>query len=90
MVGSSNNTSPDRDIIIQTKMGGLQRVSYIHPKLMALQYPILFPHGEDGYHDKIKFQSADKNSTNDRDMISMKDFYSYKLQVRENEGIYFL
>lgn len=86
MVGSSSNTTPDRDIIIAPKVGELQRVSYIHPKLMALQYPLLFPLGEDGYHDKIPRQSADMNNLKDRDMISMKDYYSYRFQVRQNEG----
>ncbi|KAK1393741.1 hypothetical protein POM88_012797 [Heracleum sosnowskyi] len=87
MVGSSNNTTPDRDIIIHPKMEKLKRVSYIHPKLMALQYPILFPTGEDGYHNKIKFQSAAEDSDKERDMISMKDYYSYRLQIRDNEGM---
>ncbi|XP_063942408.1 uncharacterized protein LOC135150192 [Daucus carota subsp. sativus] len=54
---------------------------------MALQYPLLFPDGEDGYHNRIRFQSADKDSDKERDMISMKDYYSYKFQVRQNEGI---
>lgn len=53
---------------------------------MALQYPLLFPDGEDGYHNRIRFQSADKDSDKERDMISMKDYYSYKFQVRQNEG----
>ncbi|KAK1351532.1 hypothetical protein POM88_054219 [Heracleum sosnowskyi] len=88
MVPSTDNIGPNRDIIIQRKVGGgFQRVSYIHPKLMALQYPILFPNGEDGYHNKILFQSTDPDSDKDRDMISMKDYYSYRFQVRENEGM---
>ncbi|XP_017247877.2 uncharacterized protein LOC108219103 [Daucus carota subsp. sativus] len=87
MVGSSDCTIADRDIIVEQKFGGLKRISYIHPKLMALQYPLLFPDGEDGYHNRIRFQSADKDSDKERDMISMKDYYSYKFQVRQNEGI---
>lgn len=47
MVGGRNTTTPNRDIVIETHMDTLQRVSYIHPKLMALQYPLLFPNGED-------------------------------------------
>ncbi|KAK1368799.1 hypothetical protein POM88_034891 [Heracleum sosnowskyi] len=43
--------------------------------------------GEDGYHNKIRFQNANPESTKERDMISMKDYYSYSLQVRENEGM---
>lgn len=87
MIDSNDNTSGCRDIIIQAKTLKLERVSYIHPKLMALQYPLLFPTGEDGYHDKIKFQSADPDSTKDRDFMSMKDYYSYQLSIRENEGV---
>ncbi|KAL8125793.1 hypothetical protein AgCh_013178 [Apium graveolens] len=45
---------------------------------MALQYPLLFPNGEDGYHNKIHFQSANPNSEKERDMISMKDYNSYR------------
>ncbi|KAK1358229.1 hypothetical protein POM88_051485 [Heracleum sosnowskyi] len=88
MVNSTDNLGPNRDIIVQKKVGGgFKRVSYIHPKLMALQYPILFPNGEDGYHNKIRFQSAELDSDKERDMISMKDYYSYRFQVRENEGM---
>ena len=87
MVGNSDNTTPDRDIIVEQKFGGLKRISYINPKLMALQYPLLFPNGEDGYHDRIPFQSADKNAPKDSDMISMKDYYAYRFQVRANEGM---
>lgn len=86
MVGSSSSTTPCRDIIIEPKMDKLQRVSYIHPKFMSLQYPLLFPMGEDGYHDKIPFQSADLNNLKDRDMISMKNYYLYRFQVRDTEG----
>ncbi|XP_074336540.1 uncharacterized protein LOC141673679 [Apium graveolens] len=86
MVGSSDNTTCDRDIIIEPKMGRLRRVSYVHPKFMALQYPILFPNDEDGYHDKIPFTSADPNNLKDHDMISMKKYYTYRFQVRDNEG----
>lgn len=32
MVGTSDNTSPDRDIIVEPKFGGLQTISYNHPK----------------------------------------------------------
>lgn len=90
MIDSVNNTYGCRDIIIESKRDGvnnLQRVSYIHPKLMALQYPLLFPNGEDGYHDKIPFQCADPDSTKDRDFMSMKDYYLFKLQNKENEGV---
>lgn len=48
MVDGFDTTTPNRDIIIERKMDTLHRVSYIYPKLMALQYPMLFPNCEDG------------------------------------------
>ncbi|KAK1360714.1 hypothetical protein POM88_045188 [Heracleum sosnowskyi] len=45
------------------------------------------PDREDGYHDKITKQSADLNDLKDRDMISMKDYYSYRFQIQENEAM---
>ncbi|XP_017239700.1 uncharacterized protein LOC108212487 [Daucus carota subsp. sativus] len=87
MVASCGNTTAERDIIVEKKFGGLQRISYIHPKLMSLQYPLLFPNGEDGYHNRIPFQNAEVGSSKEKDMISMKDYYSYRFQVRDNEGL---
>ncbi|GJZ40062.1 reverse transcriptase domain-containing protein, partial [Tanacetum coccineum] len=36
---------------------GLQRISELHPIYMALQYPLLFLYGEDGFHEKIAYHS---------------------------------
>ncbi|KAK1384288.1 hypothetical protein POM88_022023 [Heracleum sosnowskyi] len=85
MVGSTSNTTPNRDIIIEPRMGKFQRVSYIHPKMMVLQYPLLFPKGEDGYHDQIPKESTDPENLKDSDMISIKTYYSYRFHVRDNE-----
>lgn len=86
MVGDQEETEEGRDIIIQDKMGGLQRVTTIHPKLMALQYPLLFPDGEDCYHKGIKFVETEDSVGKSRREVSMMDYYSYKLQVRHNQG----
>lgn len=44
-----------RDIVIQRRNGNtLQRVSETHRSYDALQYPLIFPRGEDGYHFLIK------------------------------------
>ena len=39
-----------RDIIVQDRDHGLRRISEIHPAFMAMQYPLLFPYGEDGFY----------------------------------------
>ncbi|KAM0915483.1 hypothetical protein ACQ4PT_010818 [Festuca glaucescens] len=38
------------DIIVQKEAGYLQRISPLNPSLMALQYPLLFPHATIGFH----------------------------------------
>ncbi|CAI0444139.1 unnamed protein product [Linum tenue] len=43
----------DRDIIIDNRSHGLQRISSLNPKFDALHFPILFPYGEDGFHEHI-------------------------------------
>nr|GEV19385.1 AT hook motif-containing protein, putative [Tanacetum cinerariifolium] len=44
---------PIRDIVVCKKDSPSKRISELHPSYMALQYPLLFPYGEDGYHEKI-------------------------------------
>lgn len=87
MVGDLEDTCGERDIIIESFQKGLERISDIHPKLMSLQYPLLFPSGEDGYHDDIPYERNKNNAGKKRKRITMKELYSYKIQVRHNEGI---
>ncbi|KAL5123852.1 hypothetical protein HKD37_02G004354 [Glycine soja] len=42
-----------RDIIVETQNGELQRIHELHPSYLPLQYPLLFPYGEDGYRADI-------------------------------------
>ncbi|XP_074328238.1 uncharacterized protein LOC141666143 [Apium graveolens] len=86
MVGDTKETCGDRDIVVNGKGKGLVRVSYIHPKLMALQYPLLLPRGEDGFHPKIKFQKTADSSCKARSFLSLKNYYSYTFQIREADG----
>lgn len=43
----------DRDIRVETKEGGLMSIPDWHPSYMALRYPVLFPFGEQSWHDRI-------------------------------------
>ncbi|XP_074363403.1 uncharacterized protein LOC141703913 [Apium graveolens] len=85
MVGDTEEICGDYDIVVNEKGKGLVRVSYVHPKLMALQYPLLFPRGEDGFHPKIKFQKTADSSCKPRGFLSLKNYYSYTFQIRESD-----
>ena len=38
-----------RDIIVEHRKNGLQRISDLHPSFMSMTYPLIHPYGEDGY-----------------------------------------
>ena len=48
---------PTRDIVVSNKDEGLKRISELHSEYMALQYPLLFPYGEEGFHEKILYHN---------------------------------
>ena len=55
MVGDDDLKCEDRDIVVSSKSDGLKRITTLHPLMMALQYPLLFPRGEDGFHKELKY-----------------------------------
>ncbi|KAK1351306.1 hypothetical protein POM88_054470 [Heracleum sosnowskyi] len=42
--------------------------------------------GEDGYHDDIPYEATKNNKGKKRKRVTRKEYYSYRLQVRHNEG----
>ncbi|EFH45782.1 predicted protein [Arabidopsis lyrata subsp. lyrata] len=49
-----------RDVVLQANSGGFQRISELHPSYLPLQYPLLFPYGEDGFRLGIDIGFIDK------------------------------
>ncbi|XP_010431521.1 PREDICTED: uncharacterized protein LOC104715846 [Camelina sativa] len=52
---------------------------------MALQYPLLFPYGEDGYHPDIPYATTTEKAIK-RKCVTMLEFYAYQIQTRLLEG----
>ncbi|XP_071708928.1 uncharacterized protein [Rutidosis leptorrhynchoides] len=75
-----------RDIIVQQRNCAPQRISELHQLYMALQYPLLFPYGETGYHENIPYHCNSGRRKTSRGYITMREFYCYRIQQRENEG----
>ncbi|XP_071704862.1 uncharacterized protein [Rutidosis leptorrhynchoides] len=63
IVGDIDLKFDKRDIIVDSLKEGLQRISDLHPQYLALQYPLLFAHAEDGYRTDIYHCDVDKNTT---------------------------
>ena len=80
IVGEEFNS---RDIILHRRNGEVQRVSETHRSYDALQYPILFWQGEDGYHFNIKMRNPQTDEETNK-KVSAMNYYSYRLMIREN------
>ncbi|XP_022014342.1 uncharacterized protein LOC110913832 [Helianthus annuus] len=85
IVGDVENAFENRDIVVETKSGTLQRISELHPSYLALQYPILFPYGDDGYRVDIPHRGVVDVTNKKRPNCTMREFFSYRIQDRVNQ-----
>lgn len=84
--GDFNMEMDKRDIVLQEKHSKrLKRISEIHPSYLALQYPLIFTYGEDGFRLGIKKGQTAATEKLKRENISMRQWFAYRLQERENE-----
>ncbi|XP_072054330.1 uncharacterized protein [Arachis hypogaea] len=75
-----------RDIIVQLKSRHLQRIHETHTAFIPLQYPMMFPYGEDGYQEDIplrEFHRADENRKRQR--VSLRELIAFRIQERKVE-----
>ncbi|KAL4098553.1 hypothetical protein QTP88_023139 [Uroleucon formosanum] len=72
-----------RDIIIQSHDNRLQRISELHRSYDALQCPLMFCYGEDGYSIDISQKDATTKFPLTDKTVSAANFYSYKIMVRK-------
>ncbi|KAG7955672.1 hypothetical protein I3843_11G084800 [Carya illinoinensis] len=78
-----------RDICVFSHFGGSHIVQYYFGCYDPLQYPLLFPLGDTGWHQGIqKVNSGSILTTLNRkrkdSIVSCREYYCYKLQIREN------
>ncbi|XP_024005019.1 uncharacterized protein LOC112082152 [Eutrema salsugineum] len=74
-----------RDIVIESRSGRLKRISELHPAYLPLQYPLLFPYGEDGFRLGIDIGYVDKKGRK-RLKITMREFFAFRVQERFGES----
>lgn len=74
-----------RDIVVESNSGKLHRISELHPAYLPLQYPLLFPYGEDGFRLGIDIGFVDMKGRK-RTKITMREFFAYRIQTRLGES----
>ena len=74
-----NGNASNRDVVLHYKDSGLWHISEIHRSYDPLQYPLLFPYGNDGWHVNLKLQNGKK--------LTALVYYRYHIMVRENVSV---
>jgi hypothetical protein len=84
MINNDDHTH-GRDIILHSLDGSLQRISEIHGAYDPLQYPLLFPLGEHGWHPNIPYRDIEQGNTS-------KTFFLFYLNgfCDLNKGLFFI
>ncbi|XP_021974699.2 uncharacterized protein LOC110869784 [Helianthus annuus] len=75
IVRDIDNALENRDIVVETQTGSLKRISELHPSYLALQYPILFPYGDDGYRIDIPHRGVIDVTNKKRPNCKMREFF---------------
>ncbi|XP_074265742.1 uncharacterized protein LOC141588186 [Silene latifolia] len=66
---------PRHDIVIYATSGTSHRILYYYGCYDPLQYPLLFPFGETGWHRLAGTSESEKK-------VSCREYYCYRLQIR--------
>ncbi|XP_057739820.1 uncharacterized protein LOC130956895 [Arachis stenosperma] len=86
IVGDFDSSDHGRDIIVRSTTGQLQRIYETHALYWPLQYPLLFPYGEDGYQLNIPYRGQQEGYVpGRRTRVSLREFICFHLQIREKE-----
>ncbi|KAJ9557686.1 hypothetical protein OSB04_012300 [Centaurea solstitialis] len=85
IVGDFTESNFERDVIVEHRTNGLQRITDLHPSFMSMSYPLIHPYGEDGYREDIKLQIVEGNSTK-RTFLTIRQYYCFRFQQRLHEG----
>nr|KAJ0204953.1 hypothetical protein LSAT_V11C500241710 [Lactuca sativa] len=84
IIGDISDSIEKRDIVVQTKNGCRQRISELHPSYLPLQYPLLFPYGDDGYSVDILHRGALFTTNSKRVKCTMREYFAYRIQDRDH------
>ncbi|GBN76006.1 hypothetical protein AVEN_34754-1 [Araneus ventricosus] len=72
------------DFVLTMRSNKLKNICKIHIPYDTLQYPLMFPRGEDGYAININ-QVEPGTSSQINKMVSAMSFLAYRLMVRSTE-----
>lgn len=78
------NDYQPRDIVLHQRDNNLVRVNDCHPLYNALQYPLIFWNGQDGYHYDIPLIDITTHNPHPTKKVTAMQFYSFLFMIRRN------
>ena len=85
LIVGDEHTGNKRDIIIGKQTGVLKRINVLHPAYLPLQYPLLYPKGEDDYKPNILHKDHPNIHATKRKKVTMREYFCYRKQSRDNK-----
>ncbi|XP_022026932.1 uncharacterized protein LOC110927913 [Helianthus annuus] len=101
--GNDNITSYKRSIVVYGRSEYSQTIQPYFSCYDPLSYPLFFPNGESGWHaniprhgvsinevrnnDNIEGEMEEANTRSGRTTVAMREYYSYKFQIRSTENV---
>ncbi|XP_074337376.1 uncharacterized protein LOC141674565 [Apium graveolens] len=98
-----DNENDEFGLVLLSSQSASDRPNIIRPTNefggLILQYPLLFPHADEGFHTKIPLKETNVSKSTDikfddndfekkqREYVSMKEYYCYKLMICVSEGL---
>ncbi|KAL5137572.1 Replication protein A DNA-binding subunit A [Glycine soja] len=86
LIVGDEHSAYKRDIIIEKQSGLLKRIHELHPAYLPLQYPLLYPKGEDGYRLNIPHKDHANIDAAKRKQVTLREYFAYRLQSRTDEA----
>jgi hypothetical protein len=75
-----------RDVIVNDRKFGLTRIHETRVIFLPLQYPLLFPWGENGWEIDIPHRKTKKVPTSGKEeRVKIKEFMAFRFQERMQE-----
>nr|GEX37326.1 hypothetical protein [Tanacetum cinerariifolium] len=85
LVPGNGNPTECRDVIVDERHNPVKCIFELHPSFMALQYPLLFPYGEDVFQLEIPLNVP---ATTKRKYMSLRGYYCFRLQFEEGKTLH--
>ncbi|KAL6567653.1 hypothetical protein OROGR_001321 [Orobanche gracilis] len=83
IIGDINPDYDQRDIVVDEKSKGLQRINEYHPSYLAFQYPMLFTYGEDGFRNDVPHAMGNSKKKKN---VTIREHLAYRIQDRAEES----